>query len=107
MCRGGGDRPSGLEPVLSRESASSLWAGTRIALGSRLLALHLGQQGWSGVGAGCQLFPLGGYFSGEPATCPGRVPRHIRGTHGMPAAPRLEGRCVRSLASSPRASQSR
>lgn len=40
--------PSGLEPVLSRESASSLWVGTRIALDGHLLALHLGQQGWSG-----------------------------------------------------------
>lgn len=42
--------PSGLEPVLSRESASSLWVGTRIALGSHLLALHLGAAGmvWGG-----------------------------------------------------------
>ena len=42
--------PSCLEPVLPHESASSLWVGTRISLGSHLLALHLGQQGWSGGG---------------------------------------------------------
>lgn len=44
--------PSGLEPVLSRESASSLWVRTRIALDGHLLALHLGQQGWPGRGGG-------------------------------------------------------
>ena len=90
--------PLGLEPVLSCESASSPWVGTRNAVDALVISAF-----WVDTSAGTDR----SMSWAVAATCPGRVPRHIRGIHGMPAAPRPEECRVRTLAGSPSASQSR